>query len=120
MDKEVTLSLLLEKCRASGMDVPRRGTLPGAVFDTKVNGVTDDSRNVMKGGMFVAVSGAAVDGRRFIPTALKNGAAVVVQAAAPGEAHGWSWRRASYGQRLRTYVGLWGICLQLGMGCLGL
>jgi UDP-N-acetylmuramoyl-L-alanyl-D-glutamate--2,6-diaminopimelate ligase len=44
----------------------------------KYKGVTDDSRQVKKGFVYVAVKGLVHDGHDFIPEALKNGAAVVV------------------------------------------
>jgi UDP-N-acetylmuramoyl-L-alanyl-D-glutamate--2,6-diaminopimelate ligase len=41
-------------------------------------GVTEDSRAVVRGGIFVAIPGTAVDARRFIPQAAERGAALVV------------------------------------------
>lgn len=43
----------------------------------KVSGVTDDSRKVSKGCLFVAVKGHEMDGYDFIEAAIKNGAAAV-------------------------------------------
>ncbi len=43
-----------------------------------VQGVTDDSREVQPGFVFVAVPGVSVDGSRFIPAAVQAGAVVVV------------------------------------------
>ena len=45
--------------------------------------VAYDSRKVTAGGLFVAVSGFATDGNRFIPMAMEKGAAVVVTAKKP-------------------------------------
>ena len=45
--------------------------------------VTSDSRKVQPGALFVAVSGFAADGNRFIPMAIEKGAAVVVTAKKP-------------------------------------
>ena len=45
--------------------------------------VAYDSRKVQTGGMFVAISGFASDGNRFIPMAMSKGAAVVVTAKKP-------------------------------------
>ena len=45
--------------------------------------VAYDSRQVECGGMFVAITGFATDGNRFIPKALEKGAAVVVTAKRP-------------------------------------
>ncbi len=53
--------------------------------DLEVAQVAYDSRRVSPGGMFVAISGFATDGNRFIPMALEKGAAVVVTAARPRE-----------------------------------
>lgn len=49
----------------------------GAVPET-VSGITDDSRAVVPGGVFVAVRGCEADGHRFIAGAARAGAAVVV------------------------------------------
>ncbi len=45
--------------------------------------VAYDSRKVQPGGMFVAITGFASDGNRFIPMALEKGAAVIVTAKKP-------------------------------------
>ena len=45
--------------------------------------VAYDSRQVERGGMFVAITGFATDGNRYIPKALEQGAAVVVTAKKP-------------------------------------
>ena len=45
--------------------------------------VAYDSRKVTPGGLFVAITGFAADGNRFIPMALEKGAAVVVTAKKP-------------------------------------
>ena len=52
-------------------------------MDTEISGVYYDSRKVQPGGLFVAVTGFAADGNRFIPMALSKGAAVVVTAKRP-------------------------------------
>ena len=49
----------------------------GAVPET-VSGITDDSRAVVPGGVFVAVRGCEADGHRFIAGAARAGAAVIV------------------------------------------
>jgi UDP-N-acetylmuramoyl-L-alanyl-D-glutamate--2,6-diaminopimelate ligase len=46
--------------------------------DVPVAAITDDSREVTPGAMFVAVPGVAVDGHRFIPAALEAGAVAIV------------------------------------------
>lgn len=54
-----------------------------ADLDLDVNSVYYDSRKVTEGSLFVAVSGFATDGNRFIPMALDKGAAAVVTAKRP-------------------------------------
>jgi len=49
----------------------------------QVEHVAYDSRKVQPGGLFVAISGFASDGNRFIPMAIEKGAAVVVTAKKP-------------------------------------
>lgn len=44
----------------------------------KIKGVTDDSRDVREGYLFVAIKGLTVDGHDYIEHAIKNGAAAVV------------------------------------------
>ena len=51
--------------------------------ETEIGSVAYDSRKVREGGLFVAVSGFASDGNRFIPMALEKGAAAVVTAKKP-------------------------------------
>ncbi|NJC40035.1 UDP-N-acetylmuramoyl-L-alanyl-D-glutamate--2,6-diaminopimelate ligase [Brevundimonas alba] len=46
--------------------------------DPVITGVTADSRKVAPGSLFVALPGAAADGRAFIPQALSQGAAAVL------------------------------------------
>ena len=80
--REIPMGTLLEA-------VPERqllGSLPATV-----RGLTDDSRKVASGDCFVAVQGARVDGRRFIPQAVERGARAVVAEPPdplPGEAVG--------------------------------
>lgn len=52
--------------------------LPARLGDVKVFGVTEDSRQVKRGYLFVAIKGLKTDGHRYISSALANGAAVVV------------------------------------------
>ena len=55
--------------------------------ELEINDVHYDSRKVTEGSLFVAVTGFASDGNRFIPMALGKGAAAVVTAKKPeGEA----------------------------------
>ena len=51
--------------------------------DMNIEVVAYDSRKVTKDAMFVAISGFAVDGNRFVPMAIEKGAAVVVTAQKP-------------------------------------
>ena len=54
-------------------------------MELEIGSVAYDSREVVPGGLFVAISGFASDGNRFIPMAMGKGAAVVVTAKNPGE-----------------------------------
>ena len=56
-----------------------------ADLDTEIENVVCDSRKICPGDLFVAVSGFASDGNRFIPMAKEKGAAVVVTAKKPRE-----------------------------------
>lgn len=49
----------------------------------EISGMAFDSRKVCRGDLFMAVSGFATDGNRFIPAAMEKGAAVVVTAKEP-------------------------------------
>ena len=51
--------------------------------DMEISNVAYDSRKVTEGSLFVAVSGFATDGNRFIPMAMEKGAAVVITAKKP-------------------------------------
>jgi UDP-N-acetylmuramoyl-L-alanyl-D-glutamate--2,6-diaminopimelate ligase len=53
-------------------------TAPGPVPDREVHDITDDSRKVVPGSLFVAVRGFNSDGHRFIPQAVAQGAIAVV------------------------------------------
>ena len=46
--------------------------------DININNISDDSRKIGKGDMFVAVCGAVADGHAFVETAIGNGAVAVV------------------------------------------
>ncbi|MBR4291009.1 MAG: UDP-N-acetylmuramoyl-L-alanyl-D-glutamate--2,6-diaminopimelate ligase [Oscillospiraceae bacterium] len=52
-------------------------------FEMNIEAVAYDSRKVTRDGLFVAITGFASDGNRFIPMALEKGAAVVVTAKKP-------------------------------------
>ena len=51
--------------------------------ELEITGVVYDSRKAVPGVLFVAVSGFASDGNRFIPMAMEKGAAAVVTAKRP-------------------------------------
>ena len=52
-------------------------------MELEISAVHYDSRKVTEGSLFVAITGFASDGNRFIPMALSNGAAVVFTAKKP-------------------------------------
>jgi len=52
--------------------------ITGNIEGLNAETLTNDSRKVVKGGLFVAVNGCGNDGRRHIPSALKAGAAAVM------------------------------------------
>ena len=54
-----------------------------ADLELDIPNICYDSRKVTEGSLFVAISGFAADGNRFIPMALQKGAAVVVTAKKP-------------------------------------
>ncbi|MFL5576001.1 MAG: UDP-N-acetylmuramoyl-L-alanyl-D-glutamate--2,6-diaminopimelate ligase [Gemmatimonadaceae bacterium] len=58
---------------AAGLLVERRGELPSTV-----HGITDDSRAVKPGALFVAVRGSARDGHDFLAAAAAQGAAAAM------------------------------------------
>ena len=49
----------------------------------EIGGMAFDSRKVCPGDLFMAISGFATDGNRFIPSAMEKGAAVVVTGKKP-------------------------------------
>ena len=53
--------------------------------DLEITNVAYDSRKVTEGSLFVAVTGFATDGNRFIPMAMQKGAKVVITAKEPSE-----------------------------------
>jgi len=57
-------------------------TVVGAV-PSEVTSIADDSRRVEPGGCFVAVPGLRQDARRFVPEAVRRGAALIVTEGGP-------------------------------------
>ena len=54
-------------------------------MELNIDEIFYDSRKVTMGSMFVAVTGFATDGNRFVPMAMEKGAAVIVTAVRPNE-----------------------------------
>ncbi len=50
----------------------------GEFADVEITGVTCDSRQVIKGCVFVCINGAVQDGHKYAKTAYDNGAAVII------------------------------------------
>ena len=69
----ISLDAIAEAIQAQGLLVERRGPLPKTATL-----VTDDSRRVQAGALFVAVRGADRDGHAFLGAAEKSGAAVAI------------------------------------------
>jgi UDP-N-acetylmuramoyl-L-alanyl-D-glutamate--2,6-diaminopimelate ligase len=74
-------------------------------LDQEITGLTYDSRQVRSGEIFFAIPGEKVDGHRFIPQALKSGAAGVVVAHRESWPPGTTWIRT---KDVRRTMGLWG------------
>jgi UDP-N-acetylmuramoyl-L-alanyl-D-glutamate--2,6-diaminopimelate ligase len=74
-------------------------------LDQEVTGLTYDSRRVSAGEVFFAIPGEKVDGHRFIPQALKSGAAGIVVAHREAWPPGTTWIRT---KDVRRAMGLWG------------
>lgn len=58
-------------------------TLDARTAQLPLTGIFDDSREVRPGGVFVAIPGTQVDGRRYVEAAIERGAAVIVGEAMP-------------------------------------
>jgi UDP-N-acetylmuramoyl-L-alanyl-D-glutamate--2,6-diaminopimelate ligase len=62
--------------------------LPEAVANLSVGGVSQDSRQLMAGDLFVALAGGRLDGRNFIAEAFSRGAVAALVEAGPQERAG--------------------------------
>src|SRR5258705_8226288 len=68
-----TLDTIAQALDEAKLLVERRGALP-----TTVTGITDDSRSVRPGDLFVAVRGSERDGHDYLEAAAKAGAAAAI------------------------------------------
>ena len=71
--RALTVTQLLAALNGQVAIVDRRGDLDGSITS-----VTDDSRSVSSGSLFVAVKGERVDGHKYVGQAIKAGAAAIV------------------------------------------
>ena len=90
---------LLASVRGKVEVLEQRGNL-----DVTVTSMTDDSRAVTKGSLFVAVKGERVDGHDFIENAKQAGAAAVV-AQRPVETGSLSYVRVSDSRKALGWLG---------------
>ncbi|MGE0353278.1 MAG: UDP-N-acetylmuramoyl-L-alanyl-D-glutamate--2,6-diaminopimelate ligase [Gemmatimonadales bacterium] len=67
-----TLTPILNAIRREGLLVS------GPTGDLPLTGISDDSRTILPGMLYVAVRGTQTDGHRFIPDAVRRGAAAIV------------------------------------------
>ncbi len=70
--------MLETRALCSLLDVPFFAGLCEPAMDIQISGITDDSRRVEAGYLFVAVPGVNVDGHQFIDAAVEAGAAGVI------------------------------------------
>ncbi len=70
---------------SSLLDAVKESRLQGSCDVDDITVLTADSRAVRPGGMFVAVRGVAVDGHKYIGSALEKGAKVIVAEELPAE-----------------------------------
>jgi len=47
-------------------------------FDTEIDNITDDSRQARENTLFVCIKGLTVDGHKYAPKAVENGAAAII------------------------------------------
>ncbi|MDA0148755.1 UDP-N-acetylmuramoyl-L-alanyl-D-glutamate--2,6-diaminopimelate ligase [Vibrio sp. LaRot3] len=80
MSKRLTLSELLAPWLEPSFE--QQGS------NIQVHSLELDSRKVINGTTFIAIKGHAVDGRKFIPSAIKQGANAVIAEACEQKSHG--------------------------------
>jgi UDP-N-acetylmuramoyl-L-alanyl-D-glutamate--2,6-diaminopimelate ligase len=59
-------------------DIPIQPIAPNRLPDTPITGIVFDSRQVIPGCLFVALTGGTTNGHHYIPAAIERGAAAVV------------------------------------------
>jgi UDP-N-acetylmuramoyl-L-alanyl-D-glutamate--2,6-diaminopimelate ligase len=69
-----------------------------------ISGLTCDSRGVQPGWLFFALHGANADGHRFIPAAVKSGAAAVVLENSDSAPQGIPWLRVADGRAAMAQI----------------
>jgi UDP-N-acetylmuramoyl-L-alanyl-D-glutamate--2,6-diaminopimelate ligase len=69
-----------------------------------ISGLTCDSRAVLPGWLFFALRGANADGHRFIPAAVKSGAAAVVLEDSVSAPQGIPWVRVADGRAAMAQI----------------
>jgi len=79
--------------------VALRKALPSAAAALQVTGLEYDSRRVEKGFVFFAFEGARVDGQRFAPQALEQGACAVVSEGPRPHDFPAPWIEVEHGRR---------------------
>ncbi len=72
--KSLSLKKLINQCAQYGLQCK----IIGSNQDINISGISQDSRNVEKGYIFVALRGITLDGTKFIPQAIANGAVAVL------------------------------------------
>lgn len=79
----MTLENIAEACHGTLLTVD--GQKP---YESEVTGIVIDSRKCAAGNLFVAIPGNRVDGHKFVPQVLKDGAAAAVVEKMPSEVTG--------------------------------
>lgn len=83
MMKNMTLKNIAEACHGTLLTV--NGQKP---YESEITGVVIDSRKCAPGNLFVAIPGSRVDGHKFVPQVLNDGAAAAVVEKMPSEVTG--------------------------------